>query len=352
MEFQLYDLATLLTVRRHIDRIPMFWSILFTRQINFETPYIDFEKVNTRYRRLAPFVAPNAQGRVVHAGGSRMQRFSPAYVKIKTPVDMHRVISRVVGEVPYQPLSNEQRRAAVIGQDIIEHTSRIDNRFEWLCANAVIYGEVTIEGEDYPARVVNFGRDPSLTMTLITTARWSQSTGKPLDDIKLMRRRAKDLCGKVIRRVVFGTNAWDLFVERLQLNNPQNGNLLDTTYRGSETNVSRLLDGFEGAEYAGAITGVSGQGRIECWVYSATYEDETGATQNFMHPDDVVGLGDFEGTRCYGAIMDAKAGYRSMEVFMKNWVNEDPSVEYLLSQSAPLAVPGEPNATFRIRVNG
>ena len=351
MEFNLYDLATLLEVRRRQEDVKVFWLNFFTRQVNFETQYIDFERVNRRYKKLAPFVAPNAQGRVLTTQGSRLQRFAPAYVKPKSVIDPQKVLTRQVGEVPYQPLSNAARRAAVIAEETREHKSRLINRNEWLAAQAVIFGQVTISGEDYPTQTVDFGRDASLTSVLAGAAKWDQTTGKPLDDIKLMRRRAADLSGIIIRRVVFGQNAWDLFVTRLGLNEQQtSGNFLDTRFRGSESEISRLLDGFEGAEFAGYLSGINGQGRIECWVYSGTYDDENGAAQPFMNTNDVVGIGEFDGVRCFGAIHDPRAGYQALEVFMKNYINEDPAAEYLLSQSAPLMVPGEPNATFRIRV--
>ncbi|WP_281686686.1 major capsid protein [Pseudomonas citronellolis] len=350
MEFELYDLATLLQVRRRVDNAPVFWLNFFGRQINFETPYIDFENVNRRYRKLAPFVAPNVQGRVISSQGSRLTRYAPAYVKPKSVIDPNKVIARQPGEVPYQPLSNAQRRDAVIAEETRDHKARLTNRNEWLAANAVIFGSVTISGEDYPTKFVDFGRDPSLTVVLTGAAKWDQATAKPMVDIKGVRRKAADLSGVRIRRVIFGEGAWDLFATRMEFDNPQSGNLLDTTFRGSETSVSRLLDGFEGAEYAGTLTGVNGQGRIECWVYSGSYDDDTGAQVAYMHTYDVVGVGELDGVRCFGAIQDARAGYQALEVFMKNWESPDPSVEYLLSQSAPLMVPGEPNATFRIRV--
>jgi len=350
MEFELYDLATLLQVRRRVDDAPVFWLNFFTRQLNFETPFIDFENVNRRYRKLAPFVAPNVQGRVIAGQGSRLTRYAPAYVKPKSVIDPNKVIARQPGEVAYQPLSNAQRRDAVIAEETRDHKARLTNRNEWLAAQAVIYGSVTISGEDYPTQTVDFGRNAALTVTLTGAAKWDQTTGAPLADIKSVRRKAADLSGIIIRRLIFGQNAWDLFVARLGLNDPKAGNLLDTNFRGSETSVTRLLDGFEGAEYAGAVTGVNGQGRIECWVYSGTYDDDAGNQVAYMNTNDVVGVGDFDGVRCFGAIQDARAGYKALEVFMKNWENQDPSVEYLLSQSAPLMVPGEPNGTFRIRV--
>lgn len=350
MAFGAFDLATLLEVRRQQQVIAPFWLNFFGRVVTFDTPHIDFEKVNRRYKRLAPFVAPNVQGRVITTQGSTMQRFTPAYVKPKSVIDPQKVIARQPGESLYQPLSPEQRRLAVIAEETREHKSRIQNREEWMAAHAIINGSVTVSGEDYPTQTVNFGRDSSLTATLLSTAKWDEATGDPLADLLTMRRKVNKLSGLTVSRVIFGANAWDLLATRLELNDPKNGNLLDTTMRGSETDLSRILDGFEGAEYVGTLAGRNGQGRIECWVYTGTYEDEDGNEQPFLNTNDVVGVGNIDGVRCYGAIQDARAGYLAIPVFMKNWINEDPSVEYLLSQSAPLMVPGEPNASFRIRV--
>lgn len=350
MAFNTYDLATLLEVRRRQVVLAPFWLNFFTRQINFDTKYIDFEKVARRYKKLAPFVAPNVQGRVITTDGSNMVRFAPAYVKPKSVIDPNKIIARQVGEQLYQPLSLAQRRDAVIAAETLEHKTRIANREEWMAAHAIINGSVTVSGEDYPTSTVNFGRDASLTSVLAGTAKWDVSTGEPLADLKTMRLRVHNLSGQTVRRVIFGQNAWDLLATRLELDAPQNGGLLDTKFRGSDTDISRMLDGFEGAEYVGRLAGRNGQGAFECWVYHATYDDDAGAEQPLLNTNDVVGVGDVDGVRCYGAIHDARAGYQAIPVFMKNWVNEDPSVEYLLSQSAPLMVPGEPNASFRLRV--
>src|SRR5690606_5999297 len=101
MAVQIFDLANLLAMRQRAVTIEAFWRNFFPRQVNYETPFIDFEVANRRYKSLAPFVAPNVQGRVVKTQGSRMERFSPAYIKMKGPVDPSKVIQRVAGEVPY-----------------------------------------------------------------------------------------------------------------------------------------------------------------------------------------------------------------------------------------------------------
>ena len=57
-----------------------------------------------------------------------------------------------------------------------------------------------------------------------------------------------------------------------------------------------------------------------------------------------------EGVRCFGAVLDKSAGYQAVDYFPKMWEEEDPSVEYLMTQGAPLMVPSDPNATFMLTV--
>jgi hypothetical protein len=65
---------------------------------------------------------------------------------------------------------------------------------------------------------------------------------------------------------------------------------------------------------------------------------------------DVIGTGgSLNGTRCYGAIRDKRAGLAAMSLFPKMWDQEDPSVTYTMTQSAPLMVPGNPNNSFRLK---
>ena len=101
-----------------------------------------------------------------------------------------------------------------------------------------------------------------------------------------------------------------------------------------------------------SIQGLDGGGRIEAWVDTSKYVDSTGTEQFFLDQKTIVGVSPLsEGVRCFGAIKDFDANLQPLEVFTKMWRNEDPSVEYLLSQSAPLMVPKRPNATFKIIVS-
>ena len=60
--------------------------------------------------------------------------------------------------------------------------------------------------------------------------------------------------------------------------------------------------------------------------------------------------GAINGISCYGAIMDRRAQLQALSMFPKVWDEEDPSVTYSMTQSAPLMVPLRPNNTFRMKV--
>lgn len=344
----LYDMYTLLEVLRVQKTPSSFWLQFFPRQINFETPEIAFDKVWGDDRHLAPFVVPNVQGRVLGTEGYETLAFKPAYVKPKHVVDPNMVIERMPGEaLGTGSMSIEQRRDATIAELLRRQRVMIQNRWQWLAARAIIDGKVVISGEDYPETLVDFRRDPSLTGTLTGGARWSEQTSNPLEDLKQMRIAANRLSGARITMHIFGAEAWDMFCQRVDIKD-----LLDTRYRGSETNVSRLLDGYEGVEYVGVIQGLNGAGRIEVWVNNEKYIDPDTKTEEFyLDQKTVVGVSPMvQGVRCFGAIKDKQAGYRAVEIFPKMWENEDPSVEYLMSQSAPLMVPKQPDATFSLKV--
>jgi len=346
---EIFDLVTLMGVQRRMKTAPTFWlDNFFKNQINFDQEWIMFDKVYGDDRKLAPFVVPNVAGRPQRLDGYETFRFKPAYSKQKDVVDYTMHLERVAGEALGGTLTLEQRRNAVIAELLRLQKVKLRNTFNWLAARSIIDGKVIIKGEDYPETLVDFRRDPSLTTVLTGAAKWDVSTGNPLADIKDSRINANELSGARISRVIFGRNAWELFCQRVDLRD-----MMDKNFGGQNVNMTLIADGYgDTLEYMGSVSGTSGQGKIECWVDSTRFIDpETGTEEYYLDENTIVGVSDMvAGVRCFGAIKDAEAGYRSMEYFFKNWREPDPSQEYLLTQSAPLMVPKEPNATYSIKV--
>lgn len=345
----LFTTQDLIGVTRKVKALPKFFLTFFNREIAFESEEIAFDRVSTNYNQVAPFVAPVAQGRVMREEGFSRLAFKPAYLKPKNVVDPNMVLPVQPGESALRgTLSNAQKRAAVITHLVMKQDMSIDNRLEWMAAQAALYGYCDVEGEDYPKTRVDFGRDAALTITVDWRA--SNASRNPMDDLKDARFLVSDKSqsGAVVRDWVMGGDAWNLFWEAHKTEIIE---LMKADIRGSTTEVTRVWDGLEGVEFMGSIAGVNGAGRINIWVNTQRYKDIDGQLKYLMPQNAVWGASDaIEGVRCFGAIMEAGIGYQAVSKYPKNWINQDPSVEYIMTQSAPLMVPVDPNSSVLLFV--
>lgn len=345
-----FDLVTLLGVLRVTKTLPAFWLQFFPDEMTFDTEEIALDKISEDFRRLAPFVAPNVQGRIQKQYGFSTVTYRPAYLKPKDIVDPNNnFFARSVGEsLATGSLTPEQRYNATVAKLLVSQRTKIDNRLEWMAAKAIQDGAVTCNGVDYPQVTINFNRDASLTRVLTGTARWNSTAANPLADIKAANRASNDLCGATNHEIIFGTDAFDSFVAWILANELK---LIDTNYRGSQTNLALITNGFEGLEYAGRVQGLAGGAGFDCWIYSAKATLEDGTQEPLLAPNRVIGVSRMvNGVQAFGAIKDKKAGLRPLRYFPKMWEVEDPSVEYIMTQSAPLITPRVTNATWSLTV--
>lgn len=344
-----FDLVELLGVLSTTKSLPSFWLQFFPDEITFTTESIAMDEISDDYKRLAPFVAPNVQGRVAKQDGFRTVSYRPAYVKPKDIVDPNNnMFTRTPGEsLTTGSLSPQQRFDATVAKLLRDQRTKIDNRLEWMAAKVIQDGAVTIDGVDYPRVTVSFNRDPSLTRVLTSTAQWNSTAANPLADIRAANKASNALCGATDHKLIFGTDAWDSFSTWMLANELK---LINNDYRGSRTEISLITNGYDGLEYVGRVQGSNGAG-FDCWIYSAKFTDDAGVQQPMLAPNRVIGVAPMvRGVQAFGAIRDRKAGLAPLRYFPKMWDVEDPSVTYLMTQSAPLTVPRQINATWSIQV--
>ena len=348
-----YDTATLLEViysPQNQPGIDGFWLKWFPQQLNSTSEKILFDELDLNEFRLAPFVAPNMQGRVMRSKGFTTRSFKPAYVKPKHVVDPSRAILRRAGELLLGSLSPQQRFDAIIADNLRRERQMIENRWDWMACQAIVNGAVTVSGEDYPTVTVDFNRDPRLTNILLGAAKWDQATANVMPSIARMRQLSFQLSRAPVNNLVFGIDAWAAFVDfrhadvRDLLNNQRNG-------QNSLFNATNISDASP-FNYQGQISGTGGIGKLDLWTYANFYEDtDTGLATPYMDSGTVVGVGNaVQGAQCFGAILDKRAGLNPLSLFPKLWDDEDPSVTYTMTQSAPLMVPVRPNNTFSMKV--
>lgn len=301
-----------------------------------DTEQIFFD-VENKKRRIAPFVSPLREGKLVEDEGYVTKSFSPAYVKDKRVHDPNKALKRAAGETIGGNTAPINRHQANLARSSADQLVMLTRRKEVMASEALRTGKVTVTGEGYPTVVVDFGRNPAHTVALSGANKWDQAGVKPLENIEDWTSLILQNSGAVIRDVVMDTKAWRLF-----RNNADVQKYLDTRPLASSVDsVVAVQFAKLGMSYKGQI------GELRFWVYQDWYVDDNGVEQP-MIPDYTVILAspDVDGVQHHGAIRDEEAGLQPLEYFSKSWVVPDPSRRILLMQSAPLVVPYRPDATF------
>lgn len=353
-----YDLATLLGVLDRQTPDPLFFLQFFPREITFSTEKIMFDEISDD-RRLAPFVAPHVEGRVMARLGYDTKSFKPAYVKPKHDVDVMQQFQRRAGEALVTgTLTAQQRYDATIAENFRRERNMIDRRINWMCAKAMTEGAVVVEGEDYPRVTVDYGRDPSLTEVLAGTARWGESAATPLADLQVKMKLARKLSGGRITDIIMGEAAYERFYADAEVKE-----LLNTNFRigGSSADAAILgqADTDSSAELKAVLRGGESASAVRIHTYAGWYHDrnpDTGAVTEVSYIDEnaVIGVGNrMDGVQAFGAIKDPNARLQPLRYFPRivDKKNDDPAKEYTLTQSAPLPIPVEPNNTFKLQVH-
>lgn len=291
-------------------------------------------------RRIAPFVSPLVQGKLVESLGYSTKTFKPAYVKDKRVIDPEKPLRRAAGEAIGGNMMPANREQLIVNSELQDQVDMLTRRLEVMASEALREGQVTVSGEGYDTVVVDYGRASALEVSLTAGNQWGDSGVVPLDLLEDWSELIQQTEGAIVTDVVMDPAAWKLF-----RNNTDLQNILDNRRMEGGT-----IDPIAGSANGGQFKGVIGNWRM--WVYQDWYIDEAGSEQQML-PDNTVlmcATPQVLGTRHFGSIRDAELGYQAMEYAPKSWVEKDPAVRYLMLQSAPLVVPYRPNATFRATV--
>lgn len=310
----------------------------FPGLMEFDTEEVKVDRVLDD-RRLAPWVSPLAPGKIQQPRGHQVESFIPGYLKPKNAITGREVLRRLPGEPLTGSLSAGDRRGRIMLQRMFEHRQKIERRLEWMASSIIRTGAVTIVGDDYPATVVNFNRLGSLTKTLLTTDRWGEDGVSPYADVEEWIGEVANASGAAVNIVVMDGKAWGLYRA-----DPKTEKAIDTTLGQTAAIALGLTVQLPGTPvFKGRI------GEVEFYVYNDTYEaDTTGLATNIL-PDYTVMMGSqggIEGVQMFGAILDPRNNYGPARYFAKNWIDEDPAGEFVMTQSAPLLVPKRINGSL------
>jgi hypothetical protein len=320
-----------------VDAITFLVDRYFTDEQRSQVEEIRFD-VQVGKRRIAPFVSPLVQGKIVEELGYKTNLFKPAYVKPKTVFDVNRPFKRAIGENIGGTMSPQERMDRAVAATLLDHIQMIQRRMEVMASEVIRTGKITVSGELYPTQVVDFGRDSSLTVVLGSGSKWSDAGIKPLDNLDTWAGRILTQSGSSPVDVIMGPDVWAVF--------RSDADVLKQLDRFRGTVVLDVSDKTpQGAQFKGQIN------MYNFWTYAGTYVDENDATQQLWPAGTVAMLGpQLEGVRAYGAIRDERAGFMPLPYYPTSWLENDPPLRYLMTQSAPLLVPYRPNASLAATV--
>lgn len=301
----------------------------FTETDYADSEYIDID-IEKGKRKLAPFVNPLHEGKVMTREGYTTSTFKAPYIKVKRPTTAVDTLNRMAGMGMYDAESPAQRAARLLTKDLRDLNDYINRREEWMCVQQLTGGSFTVSGEGFSATIsLGVESTHALANTSLTDNGWATAAScAPLTDLDALQLVISQDSGFVAEDVIMGSTAFTKFMASTQVQDewlPAGGQQIGTSF-------------MRGNSVMGAIfQGVARNKRI--WTYNEYYLDDTTGVEGPMVPVKkiVMVARGAKAIRHYGCIqdMDAPGGAR-VRVFPKSWKEPDPSAQWLMLQSAPL----------------
>lgn len=301
--------------------------------------------VDVGLRRMAPFCSPLVEGKLVESRRYQTDKFKPAYIKDKRAPDLRKPIRRQIGERIGGEYTAAEREMLNIQFEMSDQIDVLNRRLEWMGASALSTGTVTIKGEGFPTTVVDFGRDPALTVALSGSDKWPTSLAagatntQPSDDIEIWQTLVLQKSGAAPTDLVFTNKSWRAF--RLDTTIKDNAIVFPALSPfGNQIDAGPRIE--KGAVYKGRW------GQFDLWLYNDWFIDpDTGIETPMLADGSVIMSGaDLMGTRAFGAILDPEFNYGPMAYAPKTWTKKDPAQRFLMMQSSPIVIPSRVNAAL------
>lgn len=331
----LFDTATLQGVVRALPLPKLgFAAKYFQRVVESDDPEIRFDVEGTDLT-MSPFVSPLVPGKIVVEEGFQTKTFRPAYIKDKKPFTPQRATTRMMGEKIGGEFTPAERLQLAIAMELAKKLARLERRLEWMAVQALYFGRVEVKGENYPTTVVDFGRDSGLSIVKAAGTKWTDAGVSPMDDLHLWSSLGEaPITDYFMTQDVYAVFRASADVKERML-----------WVRGSDTITTAAV-------LSRDLTLMGTMDSFRIWVIpKLEVKNEAGQKVRMVPDGTVLGVADnyFEGVRHYGAIQDVEH-FEPGAYFVKSWVEQDPSVRYMMLQSAPLMVPYRPNCTLRATV--
>lgn len=311
----------------------------FTRTETFNTETVDIDIVGPGKRKMAAFVNPRLGSSFDERDGYTTHTFKPAYIAPSRITTAEDAMKRLPGETLYSDRGPDARARQILAEDLVELDKQITRREEWMCAQALTTGKITVKGEGVDAEV-NFW--PSATQDQPTTTLstlWTSNDANPLTDLRTIARSVAQKSGLTPVEIICGAKAVDCLLDRLKGDNTAlNSRRIDL----GQINPRELADG---VSYVGALR----LPNLDVLTYDEYFLDEESNTEKPMIPDNLVIMAcrNVRCTRAYGLVnvMDLANNTSRFVVgdrVPNSWLSiRNPAGRVLELKSAPLMIINE-----------
>lgn len=351
MSSLVYDTNTLVQVVPNLKLAQQFLlDKFFPNIVTSDTEKVSID-IDVGKRRMAPFVSPLVEGKLVEQRRYQTNEFTPAYIKDKRAPDLLKPVRRMIGERIGGEFTGEEREMANLYAEMADQVDIVNRRLEWMAAQALQNGTLTVSGDGFAQVTIDFGRDPSLTVALTGAAQWTASniltasgtpnTASPTANIDGWQRQILKTSGAKVTDIVFTTSAWEAFI----LDPKLKGAIIfpSLSPMGNVINPGAQIE--QGAVYMGHW------GQYDLWIYNDWYVNDNNQEVPMLTDGTVIMSGaNLMGTRAFGMIKDPAFNYKAMPYAPKTWVENDPAQRFIMMQSAPLVIPSRVNASFAATV--
>jgi hypothetical protein len=344
-----YDTNTLIQVVPNLKRAQSFLlDKFFPNIVLSDSEFVSID-VDVGKRRMAPFVSPLVEGKLVEQRRIQTNIFKPAYLKDKRAPDLRKPVRRMIGERIGGELTGMEREMANLEFEMTDQVDMITRRLEWMAAQALLTGTVTVVGEGFPAVLIDFGRNPNLTAALTGNGQWGVAGNQlpngrdpiPVQTIEDAQHIILKESGAQVTDILFTTTPWVKFLNadgaQGAIYYPKLGDFPNSINPGAQIQ--------KGAAYKGRW------GQYDLWLYNDWFVDDDNIEQP-MIPDGTIVLAGQEmmGTRAFGQILDPAFNYEALAFAPKTWVENDPAQRFILMQSSPVVIPSRVNAAMALTV--
>lgn len=329
--YPLFATRTMLAALEQMYPARTFLKDLFFKKADpVTTENIDIDIYKGK-RRTATYVSPNDEGNVMSRVGFTTFSYKPPYIKEKMALKPTDLLNRQYGATIYQAESPLQRAERQLALDLATLDDAITRAEELQASQALFQGQIQLLDGNW----LIFPQAPTHQITSLEYLWTDTEDSDPLKDLGTWRKLILRDSGLAPDVVVLGTDALEAF-----LNHPK---ISGNTAALSQVKIDRgqidpkVLE--NGVIYWGYIS------EIGCDLYS--YDEwyvPPDAPENTeavpMVPLNAVMMGCTRARMdvAYGPILDMEA-LQPFARFPKSWTTEDPSVRWLMLQSAPLLIP-------------